>query len=517
MKKLLTITALLIVLLFAVPVWCADLAVSPSGAGTKDGSDWDNAADWSTMTFTRGNTYYLADGTYAAKTLNTAESGTTLITILKATVAAHGPATGWADSMGDGQAVWSADLGNYGSYVDFNSGYWVFDGVTGSGSTTTSYGFAMTPSVCQANRLIGSPGTGHATGVNPTNVTVSHTAFVNCGSGTDTHQVAVYTFPETSSGSMTISNNYFAGSAVNIALIKSSNTTITDNWFNSNWSSATNHGEQISLRYCDDVILKNNYFVGSTVYVMGAHTANNHRALIYNNVVNGGSLTAIWGNADSGTSDIIESWQIHHNTHIGVTGAAILVGTLTDVDNQKSYAYNNLFYNCTNPIMSNAGYTAGGIVHNYNAYIDSTGYTDETNKQTGTGDPFTDSAGGDYTLKSGTVPIDHGTTLAATYDDDKAGVTRPQGAAWDMGAYEYEAPAGSWIVTFTTTAPCTEPAAVAVANGATGEGTLTVPNGYRHGTTSSGTWSGNAVTTAAITADITVTLGCETIKIGGVR
>ena len=67
-----------------------------------------------------------------------------------------------------------------------------------------------------------------------------------------------------------------------------------------------------------------------------------------------------------------------------------------------------------------------------------------------------------------------------------------------------------------TQLPCTVSDTVAVLSGETVEITLTVPDAYKHGTTSSGTWSGNVVTTAAITADTEVTLGCETRKYGGV-
>lgn len=117
---------------------------------------------------------------------------------------------------------------------------------------------------------------------------------------------------------------------------------------------------------------------------------------------------------------------------------------------------------------------------------------------------------------AGDPVVGAGTNLAAIFTTDKNGVTRT--VPWDIGAYKYGTGTTTWTITYTPTAPCTSSLATqVVADGATGSTTLTVPNGYRHGTTSSGTWSGDVVTTAAITADIEVTLGCETIKIGGVR
>jgi len=36
------------------------------------------------------------------------------------------------------------------------------------------------------------------------------------------------------------------------------------------------------------------------------------------------------------------------------------------------------------------------------------------------------------------VATDHGLSLAAYFTTDKDGVTRPQGSAWDIGAYEFQ-------------------------------------------------------------------------------
>ena len=56
--------------------------------------------------------------------------------------------------------------------------------------------------------------------------------------------------------------------------------------------------------------------------------------------------------------------------------------------------------------------------------------------------PFTNSAGGDFSLKScsgGDCAIDTGVDLSASWPSalDYIGTSRPQGAGWDIGAYEY--------------------------------------------------------------------------------
>lgn len=54
-------------------------------------------------------------------------------------------------------------------------------------------------------------------------------------------------------------------------------------------------------------------------------------------------------------------------------------------------------------------------------------YTDE--------DPFVDAANLDFRLKPGACAVDHGATLELV-KDDFIGTHRPQGNAYDIGAYE---------------------------------------------------------------------------------
>jgi hypothetical protein len=90
--------------------------------------------------------------------------------------------------------------------------------------------------------------------------------------------------------------------------------------------------------------------------------------------------------------------------------------------------------------MDNADGTAGAIVHNNNAYLSCTGIfnsSDESAPKVGYDNPFVDSANGNYQLKAGSLPINAGKALISTYSTALNGVVRPQGGAWDIGAYEY--------------------------------------------------------------------------------
>ena len=47
-----------------------------------------------------------------------------------------------------------------------------------------------------------------------------------------------------------------------------------------------------------------------------------------------------------------------------------------------------------------------------------------------------DLAGRDFRLTQGSPAVDAGLALGAPYDVDVDGVSRPQGAGWDLGAHE---------------------------------------------------------------------------------
>jgi hypothetical protein len=117
------------------------LYVRQGATGSGSGADWSNACtdfvgSCSVSSLIRGATYFVADGTYAARTWDRAASGTSVITIKKAIPTDHGTSTGWTDTFGDGQAVFSGAN-------TMGSGYWTFDGQKGDylAAGIGSYGF----------------------------------------------------------------------------------------------------------------------------------------------------------------------------------------------------------------------------------------------------------------------------------------------------------------------------------------------------------------------------------------
>lgn len=161
MKK--TIFALLLLAIHFLGSLSAEAAnhyIRAGATGSGTGDDWTNACTGFTgacapSTMVRGDTYYVADGSYGSVTFNRATSGTLVITIKKATVADHGTESGWTSNYGDGQAIFN-------SPVTFSSSYWTVDGATRNESNwfnTAAYGFQISNNANAAPRQIifGSP------------------------------------------------------------------------------------------------------------------------------------------------------------------------------------------------------------------------------------------------------------------------------------------------------------------------------------------------------------------------
>ena len=218
MKKDRFACAFTFLLLFATGfgAHAAVVCVGPSATGSGSGADWNNLKAWS-GTPARGETWYLVDGSYGAKNFTTVASGSTIIVIKKATVADHGAvSTGWLDTMGDGQAVFSPT-------IRFGSSYWTFDGTRGVDWSTSAsnYGFAFTSGISGLFVI------GTATGQTITDITVSRTYAQ--GVSADTGKYAILCYPVNATARITVSHNYWDNWNVHVMA-----NTQTDN-SNPNW------------------------------------------------------------------------------------------------------------------------------------------------------------------------------------------------------------------------------------------------------------------------------------------
>lgn len=101
----------------------ANYYVRPGAAGSNNGSDWTNAytsLNTAISNVARGNTIYIAGGSYGAGTFSKAASGTSVMTIKKAVISDHGTDVGWSDAYGTTQATFTD--------MTFSSNYWLIDG-----------------------------------------------------------------------------------------------------------------------------------------------------------------------------------------------------------------------------------------------------------------------------------------------------------------------------------------------------------------------------------------------------
>jgi parallel beta-helix repeat protein len=142
----------------------------------------------------------------------------------------------------------------------------------------------------------------------------------------------------------------------------------------------------------------------NTGSILISHGKNNQ---FYNNLVYGSHAgVRVWGNADN--------TLVANNTIYGNKGYGIRVDS-TNSDNTR--------------IINNISFGNGG------GQIEDVG--SGTSKQNNlTTDPkFVNAGGGDFGLQAGSPAIDKGMTLAAV-PDDFTGKKRPEGSAYDIGAFE---------------------------------------------------------------------------------
>jgi hypothetical protein len=123
----------------------------------------------------------------------------------------------------------------------------------------------------------------------------------------------------------------------------------------------------------------------------------------------------------------------------------INLGTSASGDASGSEIIGNIFLECgPNPASLTQGWyfvESGSPTYTaHNNYVGGTAFAAKTITETGVvngGDPkFLNLAGLNFHLTTGSPLIDVGSTVAS-FANDKDGVSRPIGAAWDIGPYEY--------------------------------------------------------------------------------
>ncbi|MBI5644305.1 MAG: right-handed parallel beta-helix repeat-containing protein [Deltaproteobacteria bacterium] len=409
MKKL-----ILLVLLFfcLVPeaALAADHFIRAGATGNNSGSDWANA--WTSLpaTLTRGDVYYIADGSYPSYTFSTA--GTTKTYIKKATLTDHGTDSGWQSSYGDGTATFNA-------VITFKTSYWVFDGQTGSGKT--GYGFKIISA--GANKLMRFDNT-------PSYITVKHVEMQHRGTSTESGDDIIYTL---GANHLTISNCYLHDSGRAPILLRGTTDSVFEYLYVArNMSTAAEHSEGISA-YGGTHRNIVRYSVWEDITGTGILVFDGDGWQVYGNVFFytpgytysiGNGAVATW------TGYKVTNTKVHNNTFVNLKGynAGVWFDATSGGGNA---AYNNLWYSCQK-------ISFGNVTHDYNSFYGAG--PSETHSQSGSGNPFVDSASNNFQLGGATSG---GLDLGSTYNTDMNGNVRGGDGVWDRGAYEYGSSAAS--------------------------------------------------------------------------
>ena len=434
MKNLLFVTLLVtVIFLGTVSAEAANRYVLAGATGANNGTDWSNAYTALPSSLVRGDVYYIADGTYAGYTFDDSVSGTTLITIKKATVADHGTNTGWLNTYGDGQAI----FGGWEVYTD----YWLFDGQTRNSNWRTGginqYGILVKVNGGKAIRLDNGAGTGGD------NLTFRYIDAEGGGRDTgDSNSDVIYGL--TGNSNITFQFCALHDSDRTIFLMRGNwqNLVIDHCYIARNNSSAATHGELMSMTDATNLRFSNNA-VEDTEGTAGLIAALNggtwSGGQIYGNTFRyspaylactgrpagacEGMSAAIYVAHDTSNNNTANNILVYNNTFVNLNG--VWSGIHIEAGS-GNVVRNNIWYNCNR--TGNTGTTNGQNWY-FNTGNDGPGTNDQTCSSNC--NIFVNLTSGDLRLTTATNP---GLDVGPPYNVDPDGVTR---ASWDRGAYEF--------------------------------------------------------------------------------
>jgi hypothetical protein len=416
---LLLVIVMYVLLIGATSVHGANHYVRAGATGDNSGSDWTNSWRILPTALTRGDTYYIANGTYSGHSFNDAEYGTYYIYIYKATTTDHGTDTGWSSSYGDGQTTFTGT-------IYFTTSNWIFDGKTrneNDWSDNLSYGFAVAPGA-------GGSGTSwqfavYKEGANVDNITIKHTFsyFDHVNTGGDVPEnwnLGIY-MPY-NAHNFTYERNKMMNISQQAALLTNNgcaNLTLRYNYFEN-----ILRKELISSQGgVGNVIFAFNYVknVAGTGIIV-ADNANGWE--IYGNVFwspdamytfSDVSIGTWTGGTDPGRNKTLNDWKIYNNTFYKMRGAFPSSTQIQIQHGSGNVAANNLFIGFTSSIN-------GAI-------------TDITNTQNADTSVVKNVSVGVFTLTGATAA---GTKYSSPYNVDVLGNTRGADGVWDRGAFEFK-------------------------------------------------------------------------------
>ena len=431
------------VLAVFLPFSClaANHYVRAGATGSGSGNDWSNAYQKLPSTLVRGDTYYIADGSYGSYTFKTPKDGAKMISIKKATVSDHGTGVGWGNQYGDGVAHFT----NW----TFDTGYWLVDGVTGGGpgSWESGHGIKLTTDGCSSKAI-----RMHKSGLS--NITIKHIeatmSNVSCPSG------IVYAHGEFDGVGATdvhFSHVYFHrvygpvfhhgyGDRWTVEYSKLGD-------INPPGSPGTAHAEIFSLLGGDDWTIRYNWLyswrsTGGIVAINGAAGTSDQNFVddmhIYGNVFDqdAGAAYRVQSAIRGGSNyQYARRWRIFNNTYIDLNSSSTGV-SFSDLATYGGGADNQIRNNvaCGNidTITSSQSTSYNSVQNPVSGFFIGNG--DEDISGIPCTSIFVDYNGNDFRLASDSL-LSAGTALSEPFNVDMYGVVRGADGAWDRGAFEF--------------------------------------------------------------------------------
>ena len=414
----------------------ATLYVRDGASGAANGANWTDAYDEISSAETaaaRGDTIYVADGTYNAVTFNVAVSGTTLITVKKATASDHGTETGWNSTYGDGVATIT-------NSVTVGSSYWLFDGQVGGGpgGWETGHGFKLdlTPGV---DGILTSFGSGVG------NITFSHWDIDGNASSGPPYATGIY---NVSQGTNWNFNNCYIhdwpGDMIQQRGL--SHVTWESNKLARNFQDATRHGDMIENDGASTNHVFRYNFVEDCVgtYLLGHHNTGVFDGYkIYGNIFywSGSYVGASGGNGMIGTltsgTDGIKNLSFHQNTIFNLMNGGPGNASLSPHISSTMVASNNIIHFKSGDTNSTTFIYGTNVTHGYNWHINRTVSGD--NAINSSGDPFVASGSLNFQLTTNSIA---GATLGSPFTVDMVNTNFNVSGTWTRGSLAFSGAGG---------------------------------------------------------------------------
>lgn len=399
--------------LAALSAHSAERYVRQGATGDGSGTSWTNAYSSLPNTLVRGDTYYVADGSYSSYVFDDPASGSTPITIKKCTPAQHGTETGYSAAYCDGQA----SIGEWTLGADFL----VIDGSKRNESNWAdgaAYGFRVN------GGIIGS--TAVTSGVCASNITVKYVNIGGPESGnTYTGNEADYSFKIAGFTEIctnwTLSRNYSHNTHIDYHINGADGGTIEYSYIRHGFGKESIRGQIRMSNYT----IRHNVFKDSCQGNPGDPTGGACTAPIA--LFDGSSWanTKIYGNV------------FYYTNNSSVQDAILAVGGLEDPPVSGVEIYNNTFAGFKQGNLSILVRGSGTCRNNLSydmvrapAYSCST----QNNNASAAQNPFVGYTSGDFRLSRATGA---GAVLPAPYNVDALGNTRGADGTWDLGALEF--------------------------------------------------------------------------------